>query len=179
MDSVIKFSHSLFIKYIDRSAIVVDMTVGNGYDTKFLVENYHKVYGFDIQEAACISVGELLKDYNNLTLINDSHEQFDKYINEEISGMMFNLGYLPGGNKEITTMTDVTLRTIKKGLKIIKIGGLINVVFYPGHVEGKNEAIVVVEYLSSLPQKDYEVVKYEFINRVNNPPFLVAIRRLR
>lgn len=50
-------------------------------------------------------------------------------------------------------------------------------VFYPGHKSGLEEANIIGEYLKDLNQKEFDVLKYEFINQVNNPPFLIAIKK--
>lgn len=177
MDSVIEFSHNLLSKYISKEDIVIDMTVGNGGDTLYLANISKFVYGFDIQKEACMKAEELLTGYTNYKIINDTHYNFDKYINEEISGAIFNLGYLPGGNKKIHTEAEVVLQTLKKLNSSLKKNGIIVIVFYPGHASGLEEAKVLGEYLSNLNQKEFDVLKYEFINQINNPPFLIALKK--
>lgn len=177
MDSVIDFSHYLLKKHTTKDSITIDMTIGNGNDTLFLAQNTKFVYGFDIQETACIKTRELLKDYNNFKLINDSHLFFDKYVLEEFSAVIFNLGYLPGGNKQIHTEARVVLDTLKKVLFKLKVNGICNIVFYPGHVSGKEEVNLLTSYLRELDQKEFDVLKYEFINQINYPPFLISIKK--
>ena len=92
---------SLMNDKIPTSKICLDMTFGNGNDSyKMLSINKSiQVYGFDIQKI-CI---DNAKKTNNLKVINDSHLNFEKYTNEKIDFAVFNLGYLPGGDKNITT----------------------------------------------------------------------------
>lgn len=177
MDSVIEFSHKLLISNITKDDITIDMTIGNGNDTLVLVKHSKFVYGFDIQIDAIKNTNNLLKDYSNYKLICDSHLNFDKYINEEFSAAIFNLGYLPKGNKEIHTDALVVLDTLKKVLKLIKPKGICNIIFYPGHKSGLEESIIICEYLKTLNQKEFDVLKYEFINQINNPPFLISIKK--
>ena len=35
----------------------------------------------------------------------------------------------------------------------------------------------VEKYVKNLSQKEYEVVKYQFINQINNPPYVIVIER--
>ena len=177
MENIIDFSHYLLKKHLTKSDVVIDMTVGNGHDTLFLVQISKFVYGFDIQKDACVKADGLLKGYQNFKIINDSHIFFDKYIKDEIAGVIFNLGYLPGGDKNIHTDATTVLKTLKKILHILKINGICIIVFYPGHKSGFEEASIIQKYLQSLNQKEFAVLKYEFINQINNPPFLIAIKK--
>lgn len=177
METVVEFSHSLLRKHITKEDVVIDMTVGNGVDTLYLVGISRYVYGFDIQKEACGMAGKLLTGYINYEIINDSHYNFDKYITEEISGAIFNLGYLPGGNKEIHTNANVVLKTLEKLIYSLKKNGICIIVFYPGHESGLEEAKLLGTYLSNLNQREFDVLKYEFINQINNPPFLIALKK--
>lgn len=177
MDSVIEFSHRLLRENITDQDITIDMTLGNGYDALELVKISKFVYCFDIQMEACRRAEELMESYNNYTIINDSHIEFDKYVFEEFAGVIFNLGYLPRGNKLIHTEAIVVLETLKKVLIKIKKDGIIVIVFYPGHPSGLQEVEVVGQYLQGLNQKIYDVLKYEYINQENNPPFLIAVKK--
>ena len=177
MENIIDFSHYLIKKQLTKADVSVDMTVGNGNDTLVLAQASKFVYGFDIQKEACLKTQELLKDYKNTEIIFVSHEFFEKYINEEIAGVIFNLGYLPGGNKDIHTDASTVLETLKRVLVKLKTRGICIIVFYPGHKSGLEEANILQEYLKSLNQKEFDVLKYEFINQINDPPFLIAIKK--
>lgn len=176
MESIIEFSHNILLRSLNKDDIILDMTVGNGKDTLFLVKNFKFVYGFDIQEIAIKKTKELLKEYVNYLLINDSHLNFDKYVKEEFSGAIFNLGYLPGGSKDIHTESRVVIDTLKKVFTKIKKGGICVIVLYPGFPSGYEEANTITEYLKTLNQQDYSVLKYEFINQINNPPFVLVVK---
>lgn len=177
MKSVIEYSHAILREHLTINDIALDMTVGNGHDTLFLVQNVKFVYGFDIQEIACLNTKNRLANYQNYQIINDSHENFLNYVRESFKGVIFNLGYLPNGNKEICTQVSTTLKTLDLVLKHLETQGICVVVIYPGHQEGYQEAIELEEYLRQLDQKEYDVLKYQYINQINNPPYLVAIRR--
>lgn len=48
----IHLSHDFLAEVIDKEAITLDATMGNGNDTVFLAKSSKKVYAFDIQEEA-------------------------------------------------------------------------------------------------------------------------------
>lgn len=177
MKRVIPYGHELLRKYITKDDITVDMTAGNGHDTLFLSTISRKVIAFDIQIQAIANTKVLLENNNvdNVELINDSHEFVDKYIKDNIGGAIFNLGYLPGSDKTITTQYDKTIIGIKKIINLLKVSGICIIVVYPGHPEGYIESIYIEELLKELPQEYFSVLKYSFINQVNNPPYLLAI----
>ncbi len=166
-------------KCIKKDDITVDATLGAGNDTLMLAKLSKKVFSFDIQKEALEKSKILLKENNvkNVTLINDSHEKIDTYLKEydkKISLVIYNLGYLPSGNKEITTNHKSTLESIKKAYNMLNNKGVILVTFYP-HEEGKKEAKTVLNYLD---KNNVNYVKYT--NTINkNAPFLIEIRKKR
>lgn len=162
----------------------VDCTMGNGNDTAFLcslVGEKGKVYAFDIQEEAVISTRKRLKELNILErseLILDGHETIDKYIKETVKLVIFNLGYLPKGNHSITTKKETTLVALQKCLCLLEPNGIILIIIYPGHENGKFEKEALESYTASLSQKDYNVVKISFQNQINFPPELICIEKV-
>ncbi len=164
-------------RFIKKGDITVDATCGNGNDTLMLSLLSKKVYAFDIQKKAIEKTNDLLKrnNINNVTLINDSNELINKYLNDfkgKISLVIYNLGYLPNGNKNITTNRKSTLTSIKKAFNMLNSKGIILVVFYP-HEEGKKEKEVVLDYLN---KNDIKYIKYTNTDNIN-APFLIEIRK--
>lgn len=160
---------------ITKNDFVVDMTVGNGNDTLFLANISKKVFGFDIQNIAIENTKKLLKENNvdNYELFNISHDKINDVLKEyenNIKLILFNLGYLPCGDKSITTNHEITLNAVKNSLSMLSGNGLILIVFYP-HPEGKLEAQVVLEYLNK-NKLEYKIYK----NTPNmDAPYLVVI----
>lgn len=155
---------------------VIDMTVGNGNDTLFLSNLVNKgfIYGFDIQEKAINNTKRLLDDnnINNYRLINDSHENVDKYISDKISLVLFNLGYLPNGDKSITTKSKSTIKAIDKSLKLLNSKGIILIVIYK-HEEGLKEEKEILKYL-----KDNNIKYREYHNTDDiKAPYLIEIKK--
>lgn len=163
--------------------IVIDATVGNGHDTEYLanrVGKKGKVYGFDIQELAINNTKDKLEKIGlskSVNLILDGHENMDLYIKEDISCAVFNLGYLPKGDHSLTTKPKTTVLAIEKALRILKKNGVISITMYTGHEGGIDEKNCVEEYVSSLDQNYFSVLKCDFINQKNNPPQLILIEK--
>ena len=69
---------------------------------------------------------------------------------------MFNLGYLPGGDHAVTTSTESSLTAINTALSLVRCGGIITVLVYPGHAGGDDEAGSVQHLIDELPAADFE-----------------------
>lgn len=178
-------THHILSEVIKEGDIVLDGTVGNGNDTLFLakgVGNNGKVYGFDIQEQAIKKTKERLienKVDKSVKLIHDSHDNIAKYITEELDIAVFNLGYLPGGDKSIVTKAKSTINAINQCLGLLKYKGLLSVTVYYGHEGGVAEKNAVESFVTHIDSRQYNVVKIDYINRPNNPPYLYLMERIR
>ena len=179
MEKVLEFAKTLINNKKGGNDVAVDATCGRGNDTLFLAGKFNEVYAFDIQEDAIISTKELLKDYNNTKIICGSNEFICTYVTKPLDCVMYNLGYLPKGDKNITTNKDSTIKSLQNVIGNLAVEGIITIICYPGHKEGLIESKAVEEYLTSLNQKEYDVIKYDFINQINNPPFLLAVRKIK
>ena len=168
-------THSIIKNFINDKKVAIDGTLGNGFDTDFLAENFEVVYAFDIQKVACDKYKENQK--KNVTVINDSHHKFLEYINENVDCIIYNLGFLPGGDKAITTCHKSSIDSIRVGLNILKSGGMMLITSYRGHDEGMNEYNYIQELLYTLPKNKYAVMKHEIINRSNKSPVLFVVEK--
>jgi len=179
MEKIIEFIHSNINRKINNNSICVDMTIGNGHDTLFMASKAKFTYGFDIQELAINNTTKLLEDNNitNYKLILDSHSNIDKYINDMVDIFAYNLGYLPTGNKNITTMVESTINSLIKALDLLNEKGMIVLAVYEGHDEGKKESNALYDFVTKLDQKEYDVVIYRFVNQINNPPYAIIIEK--
>ena len=181
---VLPMAKLLLVEAVIPGETVVDATAGNGNDTLFLAEHVGEnghVYAFDIQQAALNSAAERLgKLTSRVSLILDSHDNADQYITEQIGGAIFNLGYLPHGeDSSIVTQPETTIKAIHTLLGMLKIGGIIAVSVYDGHEGGAKERDALLDYVKNLNQADVHVAKYEILNQQNNPPFLIAIEKMK
>ena len=158
--------------------IAVDATVGKGKDTLKLLKAVGDegfVYGFDLQKEALDAANKLLRDYKNYKLFLESHENLDKL--EKFDLVIYNLGYLPGSDKKITTLRDSTITSLRKATENISDGGIIIVVSYLGHENSFEERVGLEDFLKNLDQKIFKVEKREFYNQKNNPPIVYLIEK--
>ena len=168
---------------ISEGDTVIDATMGNGYDTKYLAQKVGQngvVYSFDVQEEAIKSTKKRLEKENLLNRVNlilDGHENIDIYVKDEVSCVLFNLGYLPRAKHQIITKPDTTLKAIKKSLNLLKPHGVISIAIYTGHEGGMDECNAVFDYVSKLDQSNFNVLNCNFVNQVNNPPRLILIEK--
>jgi len=183
LERVIPYVKTLLQSTVSPGDTVIDATAGNGHDTLFLAQLVGPtghVYAFDVQKSAIQStelrLGELL---NHATVIQAGHEWISNYVTEEISAAVFNLGYLPGSDHEVITRPVTTIKAIESCLHLLKVGGLVVLVVYHGHEGGDVERDLLLDYLKSLPQSYVHVLKYEFINQQNHPPFVLAIEKMK
>jgi hypothetical protein len=156
-------------------ALAVDATVGNGYDTLFLAHRvgpHGSVLGFDVQKAALAGARELLKfagSIGRVSLIHDSHSRMANYLPEGacVQGAMFNLGYLPRGNREIITRPDTTIAALQILMRHLATDGRITVLVYRGHEGGVLEYEEVRKFLAALPDAEWSVE--EFAGSADSP----------
>lgn len=182
--NAVEISKGICKSKLNHGDIAVDCTMGNGNDTAFLcdlVGDEGKVYAFDIQEVALRNTRKRLQELNlqeRAQIILDGHENIDKYIRENVRLIIFNLGYLPKGDHNLTTKKETTIKAVQKCLGILESNSIILLIIYPGHEDGKFEKEALETFTSSLSQKEYNVVKIGFANQINNPPELICIEKV-
>lgn len=168
------------LKTADENGVYVDFTMGNGHDTEFLcgIAKNGRVYSFDIQPQALENTQKLLQagGFDNYELILSGHQNVKEYVKEPINGGMFNLGYLPGGDKSRHTMCPTTLKAVTDGIDLLKGGGVLVISVYPGHEEGRREGEMLLEYLSKYDRKYYSVMNCRMINSYDSP-FIIAVEK--
>lgn len=161
--------------HVTKNDLVIDATVGNGFDTITLSKLALKVIGFDIQKVAIEKVSKelIVNDIRNVELIHDSFECISQISGYK--GVVFNLGYLPNGDKTITTLAETTLKTLKMIVNQMNIHDFILMTAYPGHPEGLKESTLLLDYVKTL-NTNYISLTYQIQNRVN-APFVIVIER--
>ncbi|WP_413368265.1 class I SAM-dependent methyltransferase [Lysinibacillus sp. 3P01SB] len=185
LERVLQYAQTLLKSAISNGDIAVDATAGNGHDTLFLaglVGDDGFVYAFDVQKQAVDATLHRLLDNaleHRAVVLKDGHENVAKYVDKPISGAIFNLGYLPGSDHEVITRPNTTIQALKSLLKLLKVGGIIVLVIYHGHEGGKKERDEVIRFVSDLPQKYIHVLRYEFLNQKNDPPFVIALEKVK
>jgi ubiquinone/menaquinone biosynthesis C-methylase UbiE len=148
-------------------AIAVDATVGNGYDTLFLAQAVGptgQVIGFDIQKTALNNASELLRfagTANRVRLILSCHSALATYMprNRPISGAMFNLGFLPRGDRRIATRPETTLPALEAIFRVLDSAGRMSILAYRAHKGGEEEYQAVRQYLRDRIPSGWEAVE--------------------
>ena len=176
--------HKFFIlKHIRPGDTVVDFTMGNGYDTVFLskaVGESGRVFAFDIQAQALASTAKRLSDEgcpNNYTLIEDSHHRVKQYVEGPIKAGMFNLGWLPGGDKSITTLRETTLPAVRDAIDLLDHDAILNVAVYPGHEEGRLEGEMLGEFFATLDRRQICCSCFKIVNSPTSPYFYIVEKK--
>jgi ubiquinone/menaquinone biosynthesis C-methylase UbiE len=178
-------AQDLLGKIIREGDTVVDATAGNGHDTLFLarcVGESGTVHAFDIQPAALEAASSRLHEAGfskRVRFVNESHALLAKNLTESsVSVVMFNLGYLPGGDHAVTTAGPDTLAALDAAARVLKSGGVISVVCYPGHDGGADEAAAVTRWMECLPETGWRLAGYQVIGTRKPSPFLlIATKR--
>jgi tRNA A58 N-methylase Trm61 len=169
---------------IHEGDIVIDSTAGNGHDTVFLAECVGlngRVLAFDIQESAIRSAKAAVIAANlgdRVEFHQLSHAKMAEHAEHgSVAAIMFNLGYLPGNDHHFTTQTEETLTAMAVATDLLKPGGILSVVCYPGHPEGAVEAELVEVWMSSLTSDGWCVAKYAMLGTRKPAPFLLMGRK--
>ena len=176
--NALKLSHEYIKSHINEDDIAVDATMGRGRDTLLLCTLAKEVYSFDIQQEALDSTRALLSEngINNAHLILDSHHNLKNYV-QNAKGVVFNFGFLPGGDHTIYSHGETSIKAISAALDIIPDDGFVSICSYYGGDTGFEERDSLLEYLSSLDSKKYTVMLHSFYNRPNCPPIFIAIEK--
>lgn len=177
------FARQLIEGRLKNGGRALDGTAGNGRDTLFLAQlagGSGKVWAFDIQAQALSNTAGLLRENGveeRVELIAASHADLADYVREPLNAAMFNFGYLPGGDKTVTTKADSSVRAMQAAAALLAEGGLLTAVVYSGHPAGLAEAAAIEQWAAALPQEQYQVLHYRFTNQRNHPPQLLAIEK--
>ncbi|WP_020617665.1 class I SAM-dependent methyltransferase [Paenibacillus daejeonensis] len=174
----------------------IDATAGTGVDTLFLAESVGargSVYAFDIQPLALARTaarldarfaGEAAVDKPEIALIAQSHAEMRECIPERrhgrVSAIMFNLGYLPDpdADQRIITNPSSTLTALEAGLALLRPGGIMTAVVYPGHPGGAEEADAVAAWAAAQPAARCQCVYYRMTQKPS-APYLIALETRR
>ena len=188
---ILDIAHDWITQVVQAGDLVIDATTGNGHDTLFLsslVGDEGRVYGFDIQGYAIEKTTQLLqkaggeagKDYlSRVSLQASCHSELGTYCSAEVSAIMFNLGYLPKGDKTIITKEETTLKALEASLTLLRVGGIMTVMCYPGHEGGEDEASQVDKWSGQLPTSHYQVLRLQPHNAKSVSPYLLALKKVR
>jgi hypothetical protein len=182
--SHIDLAHHYWEKLLQSGGWTIDATCGNGNDTLKLAELLRDkqggVIGIDVQQEAINKTKELLQlhlssgEQVRVHLYCQSHSCFPPIAKENsIRLIVYNLGYLPKGNKQMTTLASSTLESVNQAMSLIVPGGAVSITCYPGHEEGKREEEALLKELSNLCPTTWNVCYHTFPNRSMAPTLFI------
>jgi len=181
----VEIARDRVLRHLKPGEIAIDATTGNGHDTLWLaraVGPTGTVYAFDIQECA-IDIARNKVDNEGIedrtTFLNTCHSRMASQLpsNIKAKAIVFNLGYLPEGDKSIVTRTDTTVSALDQSLTLLQPNGIISILIYPGHQGGTPEADGILNWAQSIDDSSY---KTEFVsNPSGNPksPHLLFVQK--
>ncbi|MBQ3080441.1 MAG: class I SAM-dependent methyltransferase [Clostridia bacterium] len=178
-----KWARKIIEENLFPGAKAIDATMGNGYDTVWMAEavgETGRVYAFDVQALALERTREKLMETGLDTraeLFLMGHENMALAVKCEIDAIVFNLGWLPGADKEKRTKPDTTLSAVNQALELLKPGGVLTICVYPGHDEGKREKETLVSWAEALDDGVFDAVIFRYANIKKLPPLLIAVTK--
>lgn len=153
-------AHSLWSEVIrPYQDIAIDATAGNGKDSLILSSMLFppdgeftippdessliqpKLISIDIQQRACENTLELLSENldasileNCVEVMHASHAPMPSLPADSVGLICYNLGYLPGADKEaFQTQMVTTIYSLADSSLMLRKGGLLSVLSYPGN----------------------------------------------
>lgn len=195
---IIERGHELLRENLQPGDLAVDLTAGNGFDTiqlTHLVGVTGQVVAFDVQEQAMEKTSQRLLEAGcearrhfqpveplprrpGVDLLLAGHEDLGRLVPHQMAGLIANLGYLPGGDQQLTTRPITTLSALEQASALLKPGGRLVVVVYVGHPGGQEEGETVSRFFARLDEGDFQSLRVDVINRPL-APYLLAAEKLK
>jgi glycine oxidase len=173
-------------EHLSLGDLAIDATAGNGYDTLFLAEAVGidgRVFAIDLQGAAIERLKAKLGEHKFLERVDlfvGNHASIEQLVAPKwhgaISCVMFNLGYLPLGDKSITTTRENTVLAVRGAAAVLKPGGMLTVLAYVGHPGGRDEATAVADWMANSGER-FECTSLQDFANPNSPILWVAKKR--
>jgi SAM-dependent methyltransferase len=181
-------AHQSLRQHLGPGDLVVDATCGNGHDTELLADLVGaggKVFACDIQQTALDITQARLNQAGLLSRVTvhcGSHANWNPLLPPEWKGQVqafvYNLGYLPNGDKSITTLARSTLQSLQSAAPWLAPTGAILIVAYPGHEQGSIEADEVENWWNSLQPEHWKKQRVQVQNTQRPAPILYTVQRL-
>ncbi len=193
---MVQWSQDLLAEVVQPGDLVVDLTVGTGQDTLALLQmvgEQGQVVGFDIQSQALLTTREKivavggqvrlhqqniqpLQYQAGVDLLRMNHVELSAIMSAPVTGIIANLGYLPGGSRDIITRPESTVSALEQGCSLLAKGGRMAVVVYPGHPGGAEEGAAIGELFGGLQDPGFQVLRLSVSNRPT-APFVFVVEK--
>lgn len=177
-------AHQLIAEVLPTGGRAIDGTSGNGHDTLFLVQQVGlagHVFAIDIQPQA-VATTQCRLNAADVAQVCDlrvlDHARLLEVLPLDYRGttdsILFNLGYLPGGDTTLITQVATTLVALEASLQVLRGGGRLVVVVYPGHDGGLEESQKVAEFGHSCSARGHQVDFYH-LEPLTRKPWILSI----
>ena len=181
-----ELAQSILQAAIRAGDTVIDATAGHGHDTVFLaacVGPGGRVLAFDVQQPAIASARAKLAATGLASRVEfhqTSHAGMARHAAAgTVAAVMFNFGYLPGADHELTTTAPETLAALDAAAGLLRPGGILSLICYPGHPAGAAEARAVEAWLDAMTRRGWKAAKYAMLGTLRPAPFLLVARTAR
>jgi hypothetical protein len=179
----VPLSHLLIRRFVSNGDDVIDATCGNGHDTLLLAELVDpngRVWAFDIQPEAIETTAARLDNAGyseSVVLVHAGHETMAEHCSGPVKAVVFNLGYLPGGDHTVVTRPESTFAGLEQSIDILEPGGIVVITLYPGHEGGGQERTVLETRLALLPPADFHVWRMGQVNVPATAPYVILVQK--
>lgn len=163
-------AHDAVAAALFDGAKAIDATMGNGHDTVFLARQVGpngSVFAFDIQPAALATTACRIEQAGVATRVELRQLGHQKMLAAvpiswlgAVNAVMFNLGYLPGGDKNCVTQATTTCQALDRAIELLATNGRLSILLYRHHAGADPEVSAVTQWLGDLPDA-YHVDSYE------------------
>ncbi len=189
LSALLQTSRALLRAHCGPGDAVLDATMGNGRDTVFLAQLVGPeglVIAMDKQADAVERTAELLDDMElaaRARLLQCTHADLGNILpltmqvakRASLAAAVFNLGYLPGGDKKVVTDASSTVRALGVVWPLIRPGGLLCVHTYTGHEGAAEEADAVAAWMREIPWAEGQATACVQHNKPANPETLYLL----
>ena len=178
----LQLAHHFVAAHVQPGDFCIDATAGRGRDTVFLCElvgSTGKVLAMDIQPQAVAETVQRVADggYADIAqVVCDDHRHLARYAEPNSADcILFNFGWLPGGDHRCFTRAESSIPALSAGLELLRPNGMMSLCIYYGGVNGYGERDAILAYVESLDPTQYTVIVSRFSNRAGDPPIPVTI----
>lgn len=182
--NALALTHRFLKEHVRPGSLCIDATAGRGRDTEFLctlVGSTGHVLTFDIQPEAVESTRARLEECglsDRAEIFLESHSRLSLHARPgTVQAIVFNFGWLPGGDHTIFTRPETSIAALRQGLSLLAPDGVMTLCLYYGKENGFSERDALLDWLRQVDSRQYTVLVHEFINRPNCPPIAVLIWR--
>jgi predicted methyltransferase len=175
----------LAARYLQRGAVAIDATAGNGFDTVFLAKHVGaegRVIAIDLQVSAIERVRRRVEQeqlLDRVHLVADDHANLKQIVAPKLWGevacVMFNLGYLPFSDKSVITSKESTMAGVQGAVEVLRPGGLLSILAYVGHPGGRDEANAMAQWMDEHASRFQSTILRDASNP--NSPILWSLEK--